>query len=88
MRRADPAKRDRTQASPKPVARANDAQPSSKDKMDSHVRGNDERSSQTVRVSVTIALMARRMVAHLLSKPVKISLLITSLAKIDRLEVS
>ena len=41
VRRVDPAKRDRTQAPPKPVARADDAQTYSKDKMDSRVRGND-----------------------------------------------
>ena len=41
VRRVDPSKRDRTQAPPKPVARADDAQTYSKDKMDSRVRGND-----------------------------------------------
>ena len=41
VRRADPTKRDRTQPPPKPVARADDAQSASKDKMDSRVRGND-----------------------------------------------
>ena len=43
VRRADPAKRDRTQAQPKPTARIDDVQSASKDKMDSRFRGNDER---------------------------------------------
>ena len=42
VRRADPARRDRTQARAKPVARVDDVQSASKDKMDSHFRGNDE----------------------------------------------
>ncbi len=46
VRRADPNKRDRTKAPPKPVARADDAQPSSNVKMDSRARGNDERTSK------------------------------------------
>ena len=41
VRRADPNKRDRTQARARPVARADDVQATSKDKMDSRVRGND-----------------------------------------------
>ncbi len=41
MRRADPSKRDRRQAPPKTVAKADDAQAYSKDKVDSSVRGND-----------------------------------------------
>ena len=44
MRRADPNKRDRTVAPPKPVARVDDVQAASKGKMDSRFRGNDERS--------------------------------------------
>ncbi len=43
MRRADPTKRDRTQARAKPVARVDDVQSASKDKMDSRFRGNDGR---------------------------------------------
>ncbi len=43
VRRADPTKRDRAQPRPKPVARVDDAQAASKDKMDSSHRGNDER---------------------------------------------
>jgi 23S rRNA pseudouridine2604 synthase len=43
LRRADPARRDRTQPRPKPVARVDEAQSASKDKMDSRLRGNDER---------------------------------------------
>ena len=41
MRRADPSKRDRRQAPPKTVAKADNAQAYSKDKVDSSVRGND-----------------------------------------------
>ena len=41
VRRADPAKRDRTQPLPKPVARVDDVQVASKDKMNSRLRGND-----------------------------------------------
>ena len=41
VRRADPNKRDRTQARPEPVARVDDAQSASKDKMNSSIRGND-----------------------------------------------
>ncbi len=46
MRRADPAKRDRSKAPPKQVTRperAEEGQASSKGKMDGRVRGNDER---------------------------------------------
>ena len=43
VRRADPHKRDRTQPRSKPVGRVDDVQYASKDKMDSRVRGNDER---------------------------------------------
>ena len=43
VRRADPNKRDRSVAPPKPVARVDDAQSASQVKMDSRVRGNDER---------------------------------------------
>ena len=43
IRRADPNKRDRTIAPPKAVARVDDTQSASQDKMDSRVRGNDER---------------------------------------------
>ena len=58
VRRADPAKRDRTQPPPKPAVRVDDAQSVSKDsmdanfkpqekvKMDSRVRGNDERATK------------------------------------------
>ena len=46
VRRADPAKRDRTQARAKPVARVDEVQSASKDKMDSRVRGNDERAAK------------------------------------------
>ena len=58
VRRADPNKRDRTQPPPKPVARVDDVQSASKDKMDanfkpqekvkmdSRVRGNDERAAK------------------------------------------
>ena len=58
VRRADPNKRDRTQPPPKPVARVGDVQSASKDKMDanfktqekvkmdSRVRGNDERAAK------------------------------------------
>jgi 23S rRNA pseudouridine2604 synthase len=42
VRRADPAKRDRTQAQAKPVVRVDEGQ-ASQVKMDSRVRGNDER---------------------------------------------
>jgi 23S rRNA pseudouridine2604 synthase len=42
VRRADPNKRDRTVAPPKPVARVDDAQSASQVKMDSRVRENDE----------------------------------------------
>ena len=41
VRRADPNKRDRTVAPPKPVARVDDAQSASQDKMDSRLREND-----------------------------------------------
>jgi 23S rRNA pseudouridine2604 synthase len=41
VRRADPSKRDRRQAPPKTVAKEEDAQAYSKDKVDSSVRGND-----------------------------------------------
>ena len=43
VRRADPNKRDRSVATPKPVARVDEVQAASKDKMDSRFRGNDER---------------------------------------------
>ena len=43
VRRADPNKRDRAQARAKPVARVDDAQSASIDKMDSRFRGNDGR---------------------------------------------
>ena len=43
VRRADPNKRDRTVAPPKPVARVDEAQAASQVKMDSRVRGNDGR---------------------------------------------
>lgn len=43
VRRADPAKRDRTKQLPKPVARVDEVQSTSKDKMDSRLGGNDER---------------------------------------------
>ena len=43
VRRADPHKRDRTVAPPKPVARVDEAQSASQVKMDSRLRGNDER---------------------------------------------
>lgn len=49
VRRADPALRDRSKAPPKPMVRsdnAEDAQPATKGKMDSRVRGNDERGEQ------------------------------------------
>ena len=42
VRRADPARRDRTQARPMPLARVDDAQTAPQDKMDSRFRGNDE----------------------------------------------
>ena len=41
VRRADPARRDRSQARAMPVAGVDDAQVSSKDKIDSRFRGND-----------------------------------------------
>ena len=41
VRRADPNKRDRTQPPPKPVARVDDVQAASQDKLDSRFRGND-----------------------------------------------
>jgi 23S rRNA pseudouridine2604 synthase len=41
VRRADPARRDRTQARARPVAGVDEAQAASKDKMDSRFRGND-----------------------------------------------
>ena len=41
VRRADPAKRDRTQPLPKAVVRVDDVQSASKDKMNFGVRGND-----------------------------------------------
>jgi 23S rRNA pseudouridine2604 synthase len=47
VRRADPHKRDRTVAPPKPVARVDEAQAASQVKMDSRVRGNDERASNS-----------------------------------------
>ena len=43
LRRADPAKRDRTHRAHRPVAKVDDIQPASKDKMDSRLRGNDVR---------------------------------------------
>ena len=43
VRRAEPAKRDRTKPLPKPVARVDDAHSASQVKMDSRVSGNDER---------------------------------------------
>jgi 23S rRNA pseudouridine2604 synthase len=43
VRRADPHKRDRSVAPPKPVARIDEVQAVAKDKMDSRFRGNDER---------------------------------------------
>ena len=43
VRRADPNKRDRSVAPPKPVVRVDEAQSASLVKMDSRVRGNDER---------------------------------------------
>ena len=58
VRRADPNKRDRTKPLPKPVARVDEVQSASKDKMDanfkpqekvkmdSRVRGNDERAAK------------------------------------------
>ena len=46
VRRADPARRDRTQPRPKPAARADDVQSASKDKMDSRVRGNGEQGGE------------------------------------------
>ena len=46
VRRADSTKRDRTQARPKPVARVDDVQSASKDKMDSRVRGNDRQGGE------------------------------------------
>ena len=45
VRRADPAKRDRTHAPPKPAARVDDVQSASKDKMDPRFRGNDGQAS-------------------------------------------
>ncbi len=47
VRRADPTKRDRTAAPPKPVAREEEAKPHAENpKMDSRVRGNDERAGK------------------------------------------
>jgi 23S rRNA pseudouridine2604 synthase len=46
VRRADPAKRDRTQARAKPVAGVDETQAAAKDKMDSRFRGNDERGGE------------------------------------------
>jgi 23S rRNA pseudouridine2604 synthase len=49
VRRADPAKRDRTKAPPKPVVRSEgteEGQPSTQGKMDSRARGNDERGER------------------------------------------
>ncbi len=43
VRRADPAKRDRTKPPPKPIVREQEAE---KPKMDSRLRGNDERTSK------------------------------------------
>ena len=43
VRHADPNKRDRSVAPPKPVVRVDEAQSASQDKMDSRIRGNDER---------------------------------------------
>jgi hypothetical protein len=48
VRRADQNKRDRTVAPPKPVARVDDVQSASKDKMDSRFRENDERGAARV----------------------------------------
>jgi 23S rRNA pseudouridine2604 synthase len=49
VRRADPAKRDRTQARAKAVVGVDEAQATSQDKMDSRVRGNDERGGDGAR---------------------------------------
>ena len=51
VRRADPNKRDRTVAPPKPVARVDEARPNieqraEKPNMDSRLRGNDERAAK------------------------------------------
>jgi 23S rRNA pseudouridine2604 synthase len=49
VRRADPTKRDRTKAPPKPVFKADsteESQPFTKGKVDSRVRGNDERGDE------------------------------------------
>ena len=48
LRRADPARRDRTQSPPKLVARVDEVQAVSKDKMDSRFRGNDEQGGARV----------------------------------------
>ena len=51
VRRAETAKRDRTQAPPKPVPKADDTHAESieKDKMDSRFRGNDMSSKEGAR---------------------------------------
>ena len=46
VRRADPHKRDRSVAPPKPVARVDEAHAASQVKMDSRVRGNDGRGGE------------------------------------------
>ena len=46
VRRADPNKRDRTQARARPAAIADDAQSTPKDKIDSRLRGNDRQGEQ------------------------------------------
>ena len=53
VRRADPAKRDRTQARAKPVAKVDDVEAVSKGKMDSRFRGNDEQGGARVNYFAT-----------------------------------
>ena len=53
VRRADPARRDRTQARPMPLARVDDAQTAPQDKMDSRFRGNDEQGGARVNYFAT-----------------------------------
>lgn len=63
MRRADPAKRDRTKAPPKPLARterAEEGQTSTKGKMDARVRGNDERGERPARTGEAKPAPARQ----------------------------